>query len=557
MQPSDEIATEQSRSSEWQELRGHVQHQTVEVLRLIAILVQDAVILVAGFIAEYAYEHWLHSEHPFFQLAVSLSSAFFLLLYVITVTVHVVQYVRGQVGATKATWLGDKLPWAIIGGGVLAAAIALTMPSFRSVAVAPAKSIRFPISAPEKTQFAGAPVTPMAVSPNGTQVVFAAFGEGGLPQLWVRSLDSLEARPLPGTEGLGITAANSPSWSPDSRFIVFSQQAKLKKIEVVGGPPQVLTDTGPLGYSGSTWNRDGTIVFGSTTDGLFRVSAAGSEAVQITKPEPSRGEFQHVFPHFLPDGHHFLYLVTSGQPEVQGIYLGSLDSKETKRLVGVASRVEYAPPGYLLYVRDGTLLAHPFDAERLQLSGDPFPIAEQVGFNPFNGAASFSVAESGVLAYRGGFLGETQLVWLDRGGKQVGMVGPPGQYLNPRLSPDGKQVAIENVISGNRDIWTLEVERGIATRFTFDPAWDFEPLWSPDSNRVLFASNRGGTFGFYQKLISGAGDEELVYKSGAVGVAPFDWSANGRLRSGGAGGLMGVATLWRTQAIHILPIEFY
>ncbi|MBI4465798.1 MAG: PD40 domain-containing protein, partial [Acidobacteria bacterium] len=504
----------------WQELRGHAQHQTIEVLRLIFILLQDAVILVAGFVAEYVYEHWLHSEHPFFQVAVSMSSAFFLLLYVITVTVHVVQYVRGQVGAKKTTWLGDKLPWAIIGGGVLAAAVALTVPSFRLREVQVAEPMRLSLTAPDKYEFAGAPVTPLAISPDGKQVAFGAYG-GALPQVWVRRLDALDAKPLPGTEG--VTTTGPISWSPDSRSVGFVAVGKLKKVEIAGGPAQILAEaTGAFG--GSTWNAEGTIIFSRGSNGLFRIPASGGEPTQITQVDFSRGEYEHRYPYFLPDGKHFLYMISSSQPEVQGIYLASLDSKETTRLLNVASQFQYVPSGYLLYIRSGTLVAQAFNTERFQLSGDPFPVVESVGFNLFNGFAAFSVSDTGVLVYRGGFLGETQLTWFDRSGRQSGVAGPAGEYLNPRLSPDGRQIAVEGVTQGNRDIWLLEIERGIASRFTYDLGWDYEPLWSPDSKRILFASLRGG-FGLYEKQASGSGNEELVFKSGPM--APFDWSADG------------------------------
>ncbi|MBI4460255.1 MAG: PD40 domain-containing protein, partial [Acidobacteria bacterium] len=522
MQPSDEIATEQSRSSEWQELRGHVQHQTVEVLRLIAILVQDAVILVAGFIAEYAYEHWLHSDHPFFQLAVSLSSAFFLLLYVITVTVHVVQYVRGQVGATKVTWLGDKLPWAIIGGGVIAAAVAFTVPSFRSADVAPAKSIRFSIPPPPNSNYSQ--VGTIALSPDGTQMAFAAYKEGK-QLLWVRSLDSLEAKPLPGTEG-----ASRPFWSPDSRFLGFFADIKLKKIEVAGGPPQILADAS-AGITGGTWSREGIIVFAGPSSGgsgqpLFHVSAAGGEATATTVVDTSR-ESRHGSPFFLPDGRHFLFSISSGRPEIQGIYVGSLDSKEKTRVLGEYSNAAYVPPGYLLFVRQGTLMAQPFDAKKLQLTGEPFSVAEDVYFNALNGEGAFSVSENGALSYLNGSGDETRLTWFDRSGKELGQVGQPGGYSNPKLSPDGKQVAVEQFASNNRDIWLLEAGRGVATRFTFHPGPDIEPLWSPDGSRVAIASNRDGQFELYQKLTAGSSEEELLYRS-TQPIAPFDWSSDGR-----------------------------
>jgi len=212
------------------------------------------------------------------------------------------------------------------------------------------------------------------------------------------------------------------------------------------------------------------------------------------------------------------------------ISVASLDSQENTRLLGALSKAVYAPPGYLLFVREGTLMAQPFDAKRIELTGEAFPVAEDVEDSRTTGNAAFTVSTNGSLVYRSGSgsgSGETRLAWFDRQGKQVGTLGPPGEYRNPRLSPDGKRVAVDRLVSGNKDIWLLEVERGTASRFTFDPAEDRYPTWSPDGSRIVFDSLRGEAGGrsLYQKASSGAGNEELLLMAGG---SPRDWSPDGR-----------------------------
>ena len=349
-----------------------------------------------------------------------------------------------------------------------------------------------------------------AISPDGRRLAFVARDSSGKSLLWVRPLDSLTAQPLAGTED-----ARQPFWSPDSRFIGFFSQGKLKKVDAAGGPSQILCDASSSSLGG-TWNQGGVIAFApNSLSPIETVSSMGGRPKPTTVLDRSRQERGHLFPHFLPDGRHFLYLAVSGRRENIGVYAGSLDSKDTKRLLDVQSEARYAAPGYLLFVRDGTLLAQSFDASRLELSGDPFPIAEQVVADAVFGDAMFSVSENGVLAYRGGAVSaDTQLMWFDRTGKQLGAVGPPGEYLDPELSPDGKRVAFERKSAhGDRDIWLMDLPEGAPTRFTFNPSDDYYPLWSSDGTQIVFASNRDGSNGIYLKPTSGVGNEELLLKS--------------------------------------------
>ncbi len=361
----------------------------------------------------------------------------------------------------------------------------------------------------------------IALSPDGRLLV-ARVIEAGTARLWLRPLERVTGTALAGTEG-----SSYPFWSADSRSIGFFADLKLKKIDILGAPPQTVADA-PTGFGGA-WNGDDVILFSPNLNGaLFRVAASGGPPVQVTELNPSRAELSHRFPRFLPDRVHFLYFVVSSKPEHTGIYVASLNSKETKLLVASSTRPEFAPPDLLLFLRESTLMAQRLDLGRLELSGDPFRVAEQVASNSANGAAGVAVSENGVLAYRtGGTSGGRQLAWIDRSGKPDGIVGTPALYENPRLSPDGKRLAVFKP-EGGGDIWINDLERGSSTRFTFDAGSDNVPVWSPDGSRIAFVSNRdGGVFNLYQKSSSGTGDDELLLKTPNNKLLN-DWSADGR-----------------------------
>jgi eukaryotic-like serine/threonine-protein kinase len=437
---------------------------------------------------------------------------------------------------------------------VALAGLAVAVVHFRETPPQPA-AMRFQIPAPEKASFGD---TGLALSPDGRQLAFIASGADGHPMLWVRPLDSVTAHALPGTEGAGWV----PFWSPDSRFIGFVVQGKLKKIEAAGGPPQTLCEV-PGGLLGGSWNRDGVVIFGTPNGGLFRVSQAGGVAARLTTSDESHGELGHLRPWFLPDGRHFLYFSRTVNPEAAGIYLATLDSTERKRLAATNQGGAYAPPaagsqnGHLLFLREGTLMALPLDARRFEPAGEPFPLAEQVGSILATGF--FSVSANGVLAYRNGPAAVgfgSQLVWFDRQGKSLGVLGPPGDYARgPAISPDGNRVAVDQLDTGTagnrdvRDVWVLDVARGVRTRFTFDSVQDFSPAWSPNGTRLVFASNRGtaGAYGIYQKDSSGTGKEELLLQSG-LPILPNSWSPDGRYLLYSATGQNGRVELW------VLPV---
>jgi eukaryotic-like serine/threonine-protein kinase len=413
----------------------------------------------------------------------------------------------------------ELVAWGVAGAALLAALLALVLPYLRGAPQEAPAATRFLLATPEKGEVVGAPV----ISPDGRRVVLVVRDVVGRQSLWLRPLDALDAQQLVGTEG-GV----SPFWSPDGRSIGFIAAGKLKKLDVSGGPAQTLSDA--VGVGGA-WNRDGVIVFSrSTAEGLYRIPAAGGTPEPLTTLDKSRDEYAHAWPHFLPDGRHFLYVAGTSPREKSAIFLGSLDSKPPRLLLGVESSVAYAPPGYLLYALEGTLVARPFDADRLELTGEAVPVVKQIGFTIGTARAHFSVSETGTLLYRPNpAAADTQLVWFDRAGKQLGTVGAAGHYSDIRLSPDGKRVAFQRLDKekGTSDIWLIELARGTTSRLTFDPVNDGDAVWSPDGSRVVFSSMREGLPNLYQKLSSGAGGEELLLKSDEAKFAT-DWSPDGR-----------------------------
>jgi Tol biopolymer transport system component len=413
----------------------------------------------------------------------------------------------------------SSLGWLIAAISLIAlAGLAMAVMHFRETPPPPVP-MRFQILAPDKASFGNSgPV----LSPDGHRLAFIASGPDGQRMVWVRPLDSLAARALPGTEG----ATFALFWSPDSRFIGFLAQG-LKKIEASGGPPQKLCEITGI-TAGGSWSRDGVIIVGRPSSGLLSVPQAGGVATQLTKPDASLGEIGHLMPWFLPDGRHFLYVARTEKVEDEAIYLATLDGKERKRLVGARQAAAYAPPaagsenGHLLFLREGTLLAQSLDARRFELAGEPFPVAEQVG--SYLSSGFFSVSANGALAYRSAPSSNSQLTWFDRGGKSLGTLGSPADYFGGlALSPDGKRVAVSEMDqAGKTAIWLLEA-RGVHTRFTFDMQSEM-PTWSPDGTRLVFYSTRDGSGNIYQKDSSGSGNEELLSKSGS----PADWSPDGR-----------------------------
>jgi Tol biopolymer transport system component/DNA-binding winged helix-turn-helix (wHTH) protein len=391
------------------------------------------------------------------------------------------------------------------------------------------RSVRFLVSPPEKVVFSGRALP--ALSPDGEKLAFGGVEPDGSTRIWVRPIASLTAEPVQGTEG-----ATSLFWSPDGRSLGFFTGEKLKRINLDGGSPQILCDASDFFRPGGTWSRDGVILFNSfDRRGLYRVSATGGEASPVTTLDATRQEILHVWPQFLPDGRHFIYLVQSARPENTGIYVGSLDSKVRKRVANTSTNPSYAGfpsgTGYLLFMQAATLMAQPFDTRRLESQGESFPAAQQVWLPPApaQGYAAFSVSGNGMLAYQTRGTAATELVWFNRQGKRLGTVGEPSDYSNPALSPDEKKLVVCRIDRqiGTRDLWLFDLARGTSSRFTFDPAEETNPTWSPDGNRIAFSSDEKGNFDIYQKAATGTGKAEPLLESSDVKMVE-SWTPDGR-----------------------------
>ncbi len=393
----------------------------------------------------------------------------------------------------------------------------------------PVRVLRSSVAPPEGGTFWLDPSTPgpPVLSPDGRRIAFSARTADGKIRLHVRSLDAFEARAFPGTED-----AQYPFWSPDSRSIGFFTGGKLKAIESDGGPPVTLcsTDSDP---KGGAWNRNGVIVFarGSATT-LWRIPAGGGDPVELTHFDPKRGDNSHRHPRFLPDGKHFLYLARSINAATEGhaVVVASLDGGPEKILLRSPAAAEYGS-GHLLFLRERTLMARPFDADRLAFTGDAVPLAENILLLSLTAATGiFSASQNGVLVYQT-VQGQptSKLQWVSRDGTAQGTLGEAADYLEMAISPDSKRVVatLRDPASGTRDLWVLDVSRNLGTRFTFDPANETSPVWSPDGNWLAYSSNRKGHDDIYRKALSGSADEELLVESKTDKNA-YAWSPDGR-----------------------------
>ena len=391
------------------------------------------------------------------------------------------------------------------------------------------------ISCDGPTQLSG--VAPVAVSPDGRRVAFIARGQSDKDMLWVRPLDALTAQMLPETEGV-----SAPFWSPDSRMVAFFAGGKLKKIDISGGPPTTICDV-RNGVAGS-WSRDGVILFSAASPPnlIRRVSAAGGVPSNATVAE--QGDRTHTYPMFLPDGRHFLYTMAG----VNQVFVGALDAPGRTKLLESESRRFSFSLGHLIFMRGTTLMAQPFDAGRLALTGEAFPVAEsvQVQIRQSIRAEIFSASENGLLVYRSGpqRAAGVQLAWFDREGNRLGTLGDRAQYADVQLSPAGRLVSVSIVPqrgdatasaeSGRppdtQDIWLFDVARGIRTRFTTSQSADFSAIWSPDSARVVFSSNRDGSTHLFEKPADGSSAEKLLLAppNPERALRGMSWSPDGR-----------------------------
>ena len=393
-------------------------------------------------------------------------------------------------------------------------------------------------------------VAHVMVSPNGQFIAFVA--DEGKHEIWVRSLDGTNAQPLPGTDG-----AYALFWSPDSQYLGYFANEKLYKVDISGGRPQALCDT--IEGSGGTWNRDGVILFGGLP-GIFRVSAQGGTPTLATKRDPS--EEAHRWPYFLPDGRHFVFLGDAPTSENHHIRLGSLDSQETQILFGAITRVAYAPPGYLLYVNQGALVAQPFDAQKLKVTGEPTVLAENITDIGDNHEFDFSVSDNGILAFQSGSR-KSQLTWFERSGKAVGKVGDPEAMKSIALSPDGQRVLMSMLDADGRpsDIWQMDLARGNKSRLTFDPQSDGDGVWSPEGHRIVFASSRGNSLSHLYLTSDNATGNDQRLTADTDGI-PTSWSSDGKYIlamhwANGRGGIWMIGPDINSEAKPLLQSEVF
>jgi serine/threonine protein kinase len=379
---------------------------------------------------------------------------------------------------------------------------------------------QFVINPPDEAAFSHFGLRSPVVSPDGLHVAFNARDSAG-ERIWVRSLDSLQTRPLAGTDNaLGFF------WSTDSRSIGFYGDGALRKVDVSGGPPQTIVEHRAASWGGA-WNNEGVILFAPLWSPIHQVRSGGETSDPLTSLDASRGELAHWPPQFLPDGEHFLFYVLTREAEHRGTYVSSLDTPEDKRLILQGANAVYAFPGYLLFAREGNLLAQRFDVDRLESVGESIAVGKQVAV--FYSHGLFSASTNGVLAYRRPYTPDYQLAWFDRRGNQLGILPLPGGAQNPEFSPDGKQIAFElwDPETGARDVWLFELSRGIASRFTFDPSNDSDPVWSPDGSHIAFSSGRDGYQSLYQKDADGSVEVEMIHQAEDE-EWPVSWSPDGQ-----------------------------
>jgi Tol biopolymer transport system component len=365
----------------------------------------------------------------------------------------------------------------------------------------------------------------LALSPDGRHLALVAPGPAGRPVVWVRPLDNASAHPLAGTEG-----ASNPFWSADGRHIAFVAEGNvIKRVDASGGGVLTLSDRARSSSTGA-WSRDNIILFVGADGSILRMSATAGAAAPATSRDASR-EGAHTSPSFLPDGRRFLYAAGAEERTSGSVYVGSLDSSERVKLIDNAVLPVYAS-GFVLFVRDDTLMAQRFDAGRLALTGEPMAVAEQLrvaGAPATSGA--YAVSQSGVLVYQEGLVQKSALVWLDRNGRELGTLSEPRGFSYLQLSPDQRHLAVSvyDDATGTRDVYLIDTARGGRTRVTSEPTDDFSAVWSPHGDRLAFAGRRRGdqALNLYAANVSGTGGEKRLLDLDGVEI-PTSWSPDER-----------------------------
>lgn len=420
------------------------------------------------------------------------------------------------------------IPWAVAALATVAAIAGIWAP-WRTPE--PSRVVRFEVPPPPKNSFDNG----LQLSPDGKYLMFTTPTVGPDKGIFVRALDTLESRKV------ALWSQNPvPFWSADSRFIAYQQDGKLKKVDIAGGPPIPLSDA-PASFGGGAWNAENVIVFGDRGGPLKQVSSAGGVPVLLTKLDAKREELAHVLPSFLPDQKHFLYFARSSKPELTGVYIGEIgvapDKQESKLLMATSAAAVYTSSpdlreatkglGFLLFLREATLMAQPFDAEARELRGEPVPIADQIAVTSY-AFGRFSASANGSLVYATGGDGATsQLTWFDRNGKNLGTIGQPARYGALRISPDGTRVAVDKFDVAGSDLWLIDsVPGGKNDRFTFTPQRETAPQWSPDGSQIVYAT-LGSVFALFKKPTNLSGKEGEIFKTSEQKVL-MDWSRDGK-----------------------------
>ncbi|HTO89081.1 MAG TPA: protein kinase [Thermoanaerobaculia bacterium] len=419
----------------------------------------------------------------------------------------------------------ERIAWmAAAAASVLAVWLGLSRA--RPGAASSGRVLRTNVLLPEKLQLNNA-----VISPDGGRIVFSGIDSTGKVQLWLRSFDSYSAAPVAGTDG-----AILPFWSPDGKSLGFFADKKLKRVDVSGGAPIILFDVDGVG---GAWGKSGDILFTPPAGPVYRLPATGGKAVEVTKLDASRQEKAHRYPFFLPDGKHFLYLALNvsgnSRDPANRIWVGSVDGSAAKPLIQANFNAQYSN-GYLFFIRGGdlggSLLAQPFDPARLETSGDPVTVADQISlYGDFLGFGDYSVSENGPIVFDA-FRLVTRLEWFDRSGKRTGAFGEPATHFNPRISPDGSRIAFDLYDAGTQktQIWVGDISRGVQTRLTSGSFSNSQPIWSPDGSRIAFQSDRKHQADAYVKAADGSGADEAITDNDDQRI-PNDWSPDGKYLS--------------------------
>jgi len=431
--------------------------------------------------------------------------------------------VRAAEWKAPARWLALG---AVVGGVLVAAFVGIS--GWTTTRPSAARTIRLEAAPPAGTRLERG----LALSPDGSAIAVVARDAQGQTAVWIRSLDALEARRLPGTDG-----ARLPFWSPDGRSLGFFASGQLLAVDLVGGAPRRIAETNQdAGDSrGGAWSPDGTIVFAPAFTGpLLRVAADGSRP-----PEPATrledGQGTHRFPHFLPDGRHFLFYASPGSGIEPGeLRLGELGTLGTRRLDETSSSAVYSPTGHLVFAHGATMLARPLDLDRLELVGEPASIGIEIPTgSSISGLRSISAAADGTLVYRADPSSATDLIWMDREGHELGKVGGEDAWqLAPRISPDGRRILVSHYLVGSvnaGNVWIVDAKRGVGAPLTFDASDDSTAIWSPDGRRVVFSRAKSqDRFGLSILTVDTPQDVRELVGSGTLGyVEPYCWTPDG------------------------------